>query len=207
MLLEKVQETYQKGEPIFIEDILSLYPEFTRAYVFRLAKQDETNGDLVRFSRGVYCIPKETVLGEVTTTSTMVANTKYVSSKDNIYGIYSGLSLLNDFAVSNQVPNITEIVTNNETTRKRVVDIEGMKFVLRKSRFEITKDNYQYYTLLQLFLELGNNPDLSMFSKERILEYIKLNNIDKSKLIQYAMSFPAQVMKNLIGSNIINVSL
>lgn len=207
MLLEKVQETYQKGEPIFIEDILSLYPEFTRAYVFRLAKQDETNRDLVRFSRGVYCIPKETVLGEVTITSTMVANTKYVSNKDNVYGIYSGLSLLNDFAVSTQVPNITEIVTNNETTRKRVVDIKGMKFVLRKSRFEITKDNYQYYTLLQLFLELGNNPELSTFSKERILEYIKINNLDKSKLILYAMSFPAQVMKNLIGSNIINVSL
>lgn len=204
MFVERLKSNFNKGEPIFAEDILLLFPEFTRAYVFRLIKKAEENGDLVKFSRGVYCIPKKTFFGYSTLTSSMIANDKYVSNGDSIFGIYSGLTLLNQFAVSTQIPNIVEIVTNNESTRKRVVEIDGMKFIVRKSRFEITKDNYNYYSLLQLFLELGVNPNLDYFSKMRIKDFISSNNIDQSKLIKLAMNFPAQTLKNLIGSEVIN---
>ena len=207
MFIKRIEEAFKPGKPIYTEDILLLYPEFTKAYVFRLLKKAEKNGELVRFSRGVYCIPKKTFFGYSTLSSGMVANDRYIRNNETVYGLYSGLTLLNQFAISTQVPNVVEIVTNNETTRKRTVIIDGMKFIIRKSRFEITKDNYFYYTVLQLFLELGINPSLNDFSKKKIKEYLVSNNIDQNRLIKYAMFFPAQVVKNLLGSEVLNGTL
>ena len=204
MLIEKLKEKYKVGEPIFIEDILLLFPEYTRAYVFRLIKRAEANGEIYKFSRGVYYLPKESFFGFSTLTPSMVANNKYVSDGEEVYGIYSGQTLLNQFALSSQVPNIVEIITNNEATRKRVVDIEGMKFILRRSRFDINKDNYRYYALLELFLELGFNPNMEEFEKQLIKNYMKENDIDQKKLIKYGMEFPAQALKNLIGCEVID---
>lgn len=204
MFIEKIKRNFKIGEPIFIEDILSLFPEFTRAYVFRLIKKAEEDEELVKFSRGVYCIPKKTFFGFSTLTSSMVANNKYITNGDSIYGVYSGLTLLNQFSVSSQIPNVIEIVTNNEATRKRMININGMKFIIRKSRFEITKDNYNYYSLLQLFLELGINPNLDEFAKQSIKDYMIKNNINQNELIRLAMKFPAQAVKNLIGSKVID---
>ena len=207
MFIQKIKDNYKIDEPIFIENILALFPEFTRAYVFRLIKQAETNGELIKFSRGVYYIPKKTFFGYSTLTSSMVANKKYITDGKSVYGIYSGLTLLNQFSVSTQIPNVIEIVTNNEATRKRIVNIDGMRFVIRKSRFEITKDNYNYYSLLQFFLELGINPILDEFAKQKIKEYIKDKGIKQEELIRLAMKFPAQTLKNLIGSGVLNETI
>lgn len=205
MFIERLKENFKQGEPIFSEGILSLFPEYTRAYVFRLIKRYEEDGELVKFSRGVYYIPKQTLFGSNSLTSSMVAENKYITDGNNIYGVYSGLTLLNQFAISSQIPNVVEIVTNKEATRKRVVVIDGMKFIIRKSRFEITKDNYNYYSLLELFLELGVNPNLDDFAKQRITDYMNENNINQNTLIRLAMKFPAQTIKNLIVSEVINV--
>ena len=207
MFIQKIKDNYKIDEPIFIENILALFPEFTRAYVFRLIKQAETNGELIKFSRGVYYIPKKTFFGYSTLTSSMVANNKYITDGKSVYGIYSGLTLLNQFSVSTQIPNVIEIVTNNEATRKRIVNIDGMRFVIRKSRFGITKDNYNYYSLLQFFLELGINPILDEFAKQKIKEYIKDKGIKQEELIRLAMKFPAQTLKNLIGSEVVNETI
>ena len=207
MFIEKIEKAFKPGRPIFTADILSLYPEFTKAYVFRLLKISENKGEIVKFSRGVYCIPKKSFFGYSTLSSGIVANDKYIGNNEVVYGLYAGLTLLNQFAISTQVPNVVEIVTNNETTRKRTVIIDGMKFIIRKSRFEITKDNFAYYTILQLFLELGINPSLNNFSKNKIKEYLASNNIDRNRLIKYAMFFPAQVAKNLLGSEVLNGTL
>lgn len=207
MFIKRIEKAFKPGKPIYTKDILLLYPEFTKAYVFRLLKKAEKNGELVRFSRGVYCIPKKTFFGYSTLSSGMVANDRYIRNNETVCGLYSGLTLLNQFAISTQVPNVVEIVTNNETTRKRTVTIDGVKFIIRKSRFEITKDNYFYYTILQLFLELGINPSLSDFSKKKIKEYLVSNNIDQNRLIKYAMFFPAQVVKNLLGSEVLSGTL
>lgn len=204
MFVEKIEKAFKPGKPIFTEEILSLFPDFTKAYVFRLLKKAVANGEIVNFSRGVYCIPKKTFFGYSTLSSGMVANDKYIGDGKTVYGLYAGLTLLNQFAISTQVPNVVEIVTNHEATRKRTATIGGMKLIVRKSRFEINKDNVSYYTVLQLFLELGANASLDVFSKKRIKEYLIANNMDRDRLIKYAMFFPAQVAKNLLMSEVLN---
>lgn len=203
MFIKKLKKTYSSSQPILIEDIFLLFPRFSRAYIFRLIKKAEENGELVKYSRGVYCLPKKTIFGEVTLSPFVVAESKYISNKHEVYGVYSGLTLLNQFEVTSQVPNNLEIITNNEATRKRDVCINGKKFILRKSRFEITKDNFCYYVVLQLFSELGINTKLENMAKQRVEEFIEKNDINIEKLIDYSMYFPAQVLKKLIGSGVL----
>ena len=207
MFIERIRKYFDYGEPIFIIDIVRLFPEFSRAYIFRLLKKAEEKGEINKFSRGVYCLPKKTMFGQSTTTSNKVADKKYIGDGKSIYGVYSGLTLLNQFAITSQVPNILEIVTNNEATRKRYVEIDGMKFIIRKSRFEITKDNYNYYSILQLFLELGINPRLDDFAKQRIRHFISEKNIKQNELMRLALKFPGQALKNLVGSEVLNGTL
>lgn len=207
MFIQKLKKAFEPGYPIFIEDILSLFSEYSRAYVFRLLKQCELKGDIIRFARGVYCLPSKTLFKGIGLSSSAIAENKYITNGSSVYGVYSGLMLLNQFSISSQIPNTLEIVTNYESTRKRVVDINGIKFIIRKSRFEITKENYNYYTILQLFLELGFNPQLDEFSKKQITQYIKENNLKQNQLIHLALKFPSQVLKNLFSSEVLNGTL
>ena len=92
MWMERIKKTYQSDVPIFTDDLLSLYPDFTKAYVFRMLREAEEKGEIIRFSRGVYYLPKETVLGVSKITARMVAQNKYVESERGVYGLYSGLS-------------------------------------------------------------------------------------------------------------------
>ena len=202
--ISKIKENYKEGQIIFIKDILLLFPNLTRAYVFCLLKEAEDKKEIVKFSHGIYCIPKKTFFGYTSLTPIKVVRNKYIINNEDVLGIYGGLTLLNEFNISSQIPNTLEIITNNEATRKRYIDIAGMKFILRKSRFEITKDNYKYYQILQLFLEIGSAPILTDFTKERIKEFIKNNNIDQNKLIKYSLNFTAKVTKNLIESEVLN---
>ena len=39
MFIKRIEEAFKPGKPIYTEDLLLLYPEFTKAYVFRLLKK------------------------------------------------------------------------------------------------------------------------------------------------------------------------
>lgn len=167
-------------------------------------KKSEKKGKLIKFSSGVYFIPTETILGPSTILADMVVEKKYIQDNDHIYGVYSGLILLNYFSLTTQVPNVIEIVTNNETNRRREIDIDGRKFVLRKSNFKINNKNYSAYTILQLFSELNINERLNLFTKSPIVEYIKNNKISQKDLLNYSIYFPSRTLNNLIRSGILN---
>ena len=203
MFLETIKRKYKPGEPILIGDILSMFPSFTKAYVFRLINEAIENKDMSRLSRGVYCILEKTVLGYYTPSARSVVESKYVRNNNNVFGVISGLSLLNSFAVISQVPNDLEIVTNNEQTRRREIKLQGMNFVLRKSRFEITKENYKYYIILQLILELNKGFKFNDASKTLVKDFIKRNKLKDEKMMFYASCFPRGVARTLIDSGVI----
>lgn len=202
--VDKLKKDYGLNNPIRANDILSSFSQFTKAYVFRLVNAAIEKKKLTKYSRGVYYIPKETIFGPSSITSNMVIQNRYIHDGDNIIGVYSGLTLLNMFSVITQVPMVTEIVSNRETTRKRTITIEGFSFVLRKSRFTITKKNYNYYTILQLFTNLKTPDLLNEESKTIIVQYLKKNKIDQSELLRLALAFPAKTMKNLVGSGVLS---
>ena len=204
MFIDELEKIYGAGVPIFAEEIIKLFSGYTRAYVFRMIKSAEVSGQLVPFSRGVYYIPRKTFFGQSSLCSEMVAEKKYIKNAESVYGVYAGLNLLNQFGLTTQVPNKLEIVTNNESTRKRRITIEGRDYILRKARCEITKDNYPSYTILQLFNDMSGDDVPDEFARSRILDYIKANSISADNLFSMSGVFPASALKKMVGSGVLN---
>lgn len=202
MFIDKLQVKYEPNEPIFINEILDEFSEYSRGYVFKLIKKAEEKEELVNFSTGVYFIPTKTILGLSTITIEDVVEKKYISSKNETFGIYSGLQLQNMFNLTTQMPNTIEVVTNNESMRKREIEINGRRVILRKSKVNITKDNVNEYMLLQLMTEIGSN--INEISRERIKNFINRRNIDYIIIIKLASHFPSKAIKNLIISGVLD---
>ena len=204
MFEEKMNKIFKKNEPIFIEEILDAFKEYSRAYTFRQIKKMEEDGTIVRFTQGVYYLPTETEFGRSSISIHQILNRKYLNDNDEIFGVYSGLILQNMFGVTTQVPNVLEIVTNKETTRCRKIMIKGREFILRKSRIKITKENASSYMILQLFSEIKDADYMDERGIRTIRSYMKKTNVTKNDLFELANVFPARTMKNLMVSGVLN---
>lgn len=205
MFIEKISEQFNVNEPIFTEEILDLFPEYSRSQVFRYIDKAKENKEIVQFTKGVYYIPNLTFWGDLSTlTVDSVIKKKYIRNTNQTYGIFGGIKLLNNFSVTTQMASVIEVVTNKETTRCREIEINGRKFILRKSRCEINNDNYATYTILQLFNDFTKQDKLDESSRRRLIDYIKNRKVTQKQLLDLSMQFPARTTKKLIGSGIIN---
>jgi predicted transcriptional regulator of viral defense system len=200
MFIERLQEIYDVNQPIFINEILDTFDEYSRSYVFKLIKKAEEKKEIMNFCQGVYYIPTKTLFGTSTITIDDVLNKKYVSDNNETFGIYSGLRLQNMFNLTTQMPNTIEIVTNKESMRKREIVIGGRKIILRKSKCDITNENVNEYTLLQLMTEAGDN--IAEEVRKRLKKYIQENKVDYNKTLLLSTYFPSKTIKNLILSEV-----
>lgn len=203
MLVKRLKEKFDTDEPIFTNEILELIDEYSRAYAFKLIDKAEKKGELINFDTGVYYLPTKSIFGISTITAEDVVNKKYVSYKDDVYGIYSGINLQNLFSITTQIPNTIEIVTNNESMRCRKIKIDGRTIILKKSRCKIDRSNVYAYTILQLLSELGKITSLDDDIRKSIKNYMKVNNVNNDELISLARFFPAQTTKNLMYSGVL----
>lgn len=190
---------YGKNAPIFLSDILK-NSYYSRSRVNQLIKEYIDKGKLVRFSDGVFYIPSKTVLDNSVLDIRKVVDKKYIKDAKDVFGIYGGISLLNAFGFTMQVPNVYEIVTNNESTRVREIQLNGQKIILRKSRFQITKDNYKIYMLLELFNQFDKD---EIINADKIVKFVKSNKLEYKEIMKYMNYFPAKVSKNFNRSEII----
>lgn len=202
VLVEILEKTFNKNEPIFISEILTLFKEYSRAYIFRLINKAIQQGNLVKFDTGIYYLPVENVIGISSITTEDVVNKKYIKNDEDVFGVYCGITLKNAFRITTQMPNTIEVVTNKETTRCRRVELDGRTIILRKSRYPIDKRNYNAYIILQLFLELKD--DLTKDIKNSIIDFKKNKQVSNSDLIFLSKYFPAQVTKNLLYSGVLD---
>ena len=204
MFINIIKNKFKIDEPILTDDIIMLFPNYNRTYIFRLINDAIKKGELVKFSRGVYYLPRQTELGLSSITADDVIERKFICENNKVFGIYDGISLLNSFFITTQVPNVIEIVTNNETMRKRTIIIDGRTFILRKSRFTITKNNVNVYIILQLFNNISLTENINSFSKEKIISFINENRISQEMLLKNSLRFPSIVLKNIVRSGILN---
>ena len=204
MLVERLKEKFTINEPIFTNEILEMFSEYSRAYVFRLIDKAEKNGELINFDSGIYFLPKKNVIGISTITVEDVVDKKYVCYKDEVYGVYSGLNLQNMFSVTTQMPNTIEIVSNNVSMRCRKITIDGRTIILRKSRCKIDSSNAKAYTILQLLTDMGHIVEIDDRTRESIAKYMEKNKVNIAELVSLAKVFPAQTTKKLMYSGLLN---
>lgn len=205
MFIERLITKFNINEPIFTEEILDLFQEYSRAQVFRYINKAKENKEIVQFAKGVYYIPNIAFWGDLSTiTVDSVIEKKYLRNSNQIYGIFGGIKLLNNFSITTQMASVIEVITNNETTRCRKIVINGRKFILKKSRCEINKKNYAAYTILQLFNDFSKQDQLDESSRQKMLDYIKSRNVTQKELFELSLNFSSQTTKKMIRSGIIN---
>ena len=131
-----------------------------------------------------------------------VIEKKYIQSKQDVFGYYSGCYLLNQLGLTNQMPNLIEIYTNNESSKARDILVGTQTVRLKKARTKITAENARVLVLM----EIMNIIDLQAFNQEKrrvIIEYILKNKISRRDISMYAPVFPDKAMRALIESEVI----
>lgn len=197
-VLETIYDPALINKPLFIEDFVNEETNYDTAKT--LLSNYVRTGDIKRYSQGVYYIPKKTVLGYSPLSFESIIERKYIFEDKKIFGYYSGNSLLNMIGLSTQVPNIPEITTNNEATRKRKVKIGKRYVIVRKSDIEINNDNVLYLQFLDIF----RYADIEQIkeNKDKVASFFDENRLKFKKLIEYEKLVPMKLRKALRRSEI-----
>ena len=193
-------ETFGTNEPIMSNEIE--FEDYSKPWIYKQLNSLVAEGKLMRFEKGVYYIPTETVFGKSLLNPRKVIEKKYISDGNDTIGYYSGVTFQNQLRLSTQMSNVIEIYTNNETSKTRDVLVGSQRVLLRRARTKITGSNVAVLS----FLELMNDTSPAFLDDERkeiIQDFIKANGITRKNITEYAPVFPDRVMRNLIESEVV----
>lgn len=193
-------ETYGYNEVINIKEIS--YKNYSRPWIdkeiSKLCKEEK----LIRFEKGIYYLPTETELGKSLLDPHKVILKKYIYDGKDTIGYFSGATFMNMLGISNQMPNVLEIYTNNEPSRVREIPIGKQKVIVRRSRVNITSKNAATLS----FLELMNFTDASFYNENRkkiIKDFIAAKKITRQNIKECVSFFPDKALRTLVESGII----
>lgn len=194
----ELRNTYGLNNPFLLEDI----SDGDNYNSIKVTINNLVKKNLIRrYTKGVYYLPKNSEIGELHPSFEEVIEKKYLKKGNNCIGFYTGLLLLNNMGLTNQVPNRVEICTNVETNIKRVVSISNSEVILRRPLIEITNDNIYYLQFMELF-RICDLFDLLENDKKYIKKYIKDHNLTKRKMLSYLDMAPHRVRDYMYGSGV-----
>ena len=150
-------DQYPEDEPIFIEEI--------KEYVIQKCENEQKEHVLKNINvilnrlkkegfiraeyKGVYYKPLVTIFGEMGLDQTKLMQLKYLKDRNgNIKGYIVGAKLFNRLGLTTQVPNVTDIVTNECKYHKQYD--EKLRVYITKPKIEITNENYRYLQFIDI---------------------------------------------------------
>lgn len=202
-LVKCLKTQYGENTPIFFEDIANVCSGYTRGRVYQLIDAAMNSGLLAKAGYDCYYIPTTTPFGKSLLNPRKVIEKKYISNKGEVYGFYTGLALLNSFGITTQMPNVIEVFTNNEATKSRRVTINNQTIIVKRARTTINNSNYKEMMLLELF-NLADIRSIDARATQKIVDYMKQNNISIQGIMKYAKFVPARAIKNFMISEVQN---
>lgn len=202
-LVKCLKTQYGENTPIFFEDISNVCSGYTRGRVYQLIDAAMNSGLLAKAGYDCYYIPTTTPFGKSLLNPRKVIEKKYISNKGEVYGFYTGLALLNSFGITTQMPNVIEVFTNNEATKSRRVTINNQTIIVKRARTTINNSNYKEMMLLELF-NLADIRSIDARATQKIVDYMKQNNISVQGIMKYAKFVPARAIKNFMSSEVQN---
>ena len=87
MFVEIVKNNFSTNEPIYTEEIIKLFPNYSRPQIFRLIQKAESKKEIVNFAKGIYYIPHKTFIGASTITADDVIARRYLKWNNEIFGV------------------------------------------------------------------------------------------------------------------------
>ena len=199
-LYQYLLETFGTNEPFLTSEIQ--FQDYSKPWLYKEINKLCDEGKLIRYERGIYYIPTQTIFGPSLLDPNKVIIKKYIRSGSDVYGYYSGITFLNQLRLTTQMPNTIEIYTNNEQSNARDVLVGSQEVLVRRARTPITKDNAAVLS----FLELMNTVPAQFIMDERktiIERFIANNCITRKAVAKYAPLFPDKAIRTLVESEII----
>ncbi len=178
------------------------FRDYSRPWICKQLRLLCDDSKVSRYSRGIYFIPSETVLGKSVLNPRKVLEKKYLGEKKDVKGFFCGLALLNQMGLSSQMPNVLEIMTNVEDSRCRKINVGNQKVVLKKTRVPVNRNNI---AVLQL-LEVMSEREKEYYTEERrsiLKRFISENRISRKDIGSYLKYYPARTAKNLLESEVV----
>ena len=196
MLVERLKTKYAQDDPILLAEIMEIMKDYSRQRIYQMISDAEKRKELVRYGRGIYYMPAQTIFGVTVPSLNAVVAKKYLQRGKEVFGIYGKTVIDLNFALSTQVPNTLEIITNNEKSDIRCIKMRGRKVILRRSLVPITKDNADAYTLLELFrwMELKEYTETV---REKVVQFIRAKNITREQVMGIADAFPSKTLSKM----------
>ncbi len=195
-------KNYKTNEPIFLSDvkIKNIDSQSLRYYMNKLAGI----GKIGKFDSGTFYLPEKDLFGNPSPLSPLhVADAKYIKIKENVVGFYSGNTFANYIGISDQVPFVKEICTNNATAPVRTVVIGTQKFVTRKPPVKITNENFHILQFLDCLKNLDSTADRKPEEcKYPLSDYCQKNKITKSDIDRYIRYFPNKIYKSIYQTGV-----
>lgn len=199
-----LKEIYGYSTPIFLKDIriggkskTSIRKELSRGV---------ENGLIKRDGQGVYYFdPSSDIPCNISYESVVekrfIKNDYDIPGLDiDVYGYYSGLTFLHQLGLTQQVPAVYEITTNN-TSCSRLFKYGKYRTILRKGKTTINRFNYKTLQFFDLFYLL--NKDDVKNNYDVLYEYIQ-NNLDKADFEKYISLYPVKILKLIVEGGLIN---
>lgn len=204
-IVQHLKGIYGYGTPILLKEIriggrskLAIRKELSRAV---------ERGDIIRRSQGVYYFKEASNLSSNISfrdviTKKYIKNNYGIPGLDlDIYGYYTGQTFLNMIGLSQQVPAVLEITTNN-TSCKREIEINNQKAIIRKGRTEIDRTNYKILQFLDMLSSYLSEEEIKE-NKEFLEEYIK-KNFTKKDFTDYIQYYSFRLLKIITDEGLIN---
>lgn len=204
MLLEFLKSKFGPGKPIFTEDAEPL--GLSAGNLRQQFKKLVDAGELSRFEPGVYFLPDPNH-EYYPISSNMVAEYKYITDGDEIYGYYSGYTFANQLGLCLQVPYKEEIVTNNTTAIAREVKVGKIPFYIRRAKIAVTKENRNVLQLLDLLKDVEEYTDYCCEEEapDIIRKHILRNKILRADVDKYIENFPLKTYKYIYDLRLYDV--
>lgn len=202
-LMDYLETRFGKNEPIFTDEI---EPEEVRNFFFDSVEVLVADGLLTKYEEDIYYIHTNTILGKSTLSWDKVRYKKYIYYKSNTIGFYSGITLLNKWGLTEQVPNIIEITTNKAVETKKLIEEHHSKVELKKPITEITNENVYTLQLLEAGYLLHERTyyNLEMKDIRRVFQdFITEHNIIRKRIEDYIAYYPNDVRNSLCESGLI----
>lgn len=202
MLLEYINNNYQDGEPILLDEIEYKNKDALRQEMKRLTDI----GFLTRVYSGVYYKTYKTLFNTDGKMSIeKYIDKKYINKDSSKIGYVTGLTLANKYGFTTQVPAQIEITSNNATTKQRKLEVDGHILIIYSPVMKITEENISSLQFLDLMQNIDKYSELEGAElKNKLNDYVKITNVDFNTVKSIINLYPDKVYKNIYNGGLMN---
>ena len=194
--LRYLQKNYEENEPIFAQDLVATFSEFSDAYIRINLKRLYDKGILQRLEKGVYYFPlKNSILKNVLPDIEEVIKEKYLFNGTKRIGYKSGINFSNKIGLTTQTASIDSVVSNKEKKKKRIIKVKNTKLIIMSPRKDIiiNNENYKLLQILDLLNDFNYNSEYDIFeSSRKLLNYLIDLQLNMEEIDYYVSKYPSK---------------